>query len=330
MYYRIIRLNVPDGMGGRVYKYYARAISIARATVDMIAAKIAETNTLTPTDVKAVFDGVWREIFSRLRDGQIVELGELGHFRLIVRNNGGSLTEKDWSPDLIKGVYVQFIPTKFMKSITTDVPLHRWHNPEMTAAQRAVSSSAAAHAVAKKTLQESESMLLRFQFRQEQQKRSVTDPETKVLLERLQAEVASDRLRVEKTEAAYTEKQTQMRLLKESLLRMQGIDPNDETITIDFDSDDAELTADDLEGMDVPGARIESSETMTPKTGEDPASVDLSVTSDESPLLTTEELAESLDEAEARLLFEQLRQRLDANNAPDSDSSQGEQPPVKE
>ena len=323
MFYRVVRLNVPDGMGGRVYKYYARAFAIAHATIDMIAARIAETNTLTPTDVKACFDGVWREIFGRLREGQIVELGELGHFRLIVRNNGGSLTEEEWKPDLIKGVYVQFIPTKSMKSIAKGAPAERWRNPEMKAAQRAVSVAARAHADAQKSLQDSETMLARFQFRQQQQRRSVIDSETQIILDSLRAEVERDRLNVEKTDIMHQEKRELLREIKEKTLLLHGIDLKGATVTLE--DDNAEFAEADIEAMGIKGAKLADVDAMADEDFVSSANaIDLqsdempdaasalaaSAVKEMSPLLSTEQLADNLDDAEAQLLFKKLQQRL--------------------
>ena len=324
--YRLVRQSVFDHhMGGRVYKYYARAIVSAHSTLDMIAAKIAETNTLTPTDVKAVIDGIWREIRERLRSGQIVELGELGHFRLSIENNGGSLTEASWKPDLIRRARIKFIPTKSMKSIAEKVSMERWHNPEMDNAKRAASAAATAYEAAQNALRESENMLACFR----EMSRSVGEAESRVMRNKYEAKVAEDQLILSKAEAALRQRQSALRKLKEAVLEAHGIDPAEIAIHLEKGHPVLEISDTDLEDEDGVAAAsvIDAIDGIDPLTGE--ITLDASIiegmptTGEPLQFLSPDELADDLDDEEARHLLEKLQQRFAGNK---QDNNKGKKP----
>ena len=303
--YRLVRQSVFDGhMGGRVYKYYARAIVSARSTLDMIAAKIAETNTLTPTDVKAVIDGVWREIRDRLRSGQIVELGELGHFRLTIQNHGGSLTEADWTPDLIHRAYIKFIPTKSMKSIADGVKMQRWHNPDIDNAKRAISAAAKACSVAREDLRMSETTLARFQS----ERSSMSEQESRIIFNKFEANVAHDKMLCAQAEEVLKQKQRMLRKLQEVALIAQGIDPAEAAIHLKSGQEVLEVSEEDLKGADNAEGLNEASELS----GEGFAAEDLSMSEDTIQFLTPDEMVEDMDDDEAKHVFEKLQQRFAA------------------
>jgi predicted histone-like DNA-binding protein len=174
--------------GGRVNKWYAKEMVTGRSTIEMIAAAISRSTTVTPTDVIAVIDALWREIIERLRMGQIVELGELGHFKLSIVNNGGSETEDAWTIGLIKGAKILFIPTKTMRDIAKGVGFTRWHNPEEEAARRTLSAAQDAADKAQIDLTAAQTMLARYQ--KQQQANPTAVPQSTITL--LQATVDED------------------------------------------------------------------------------------------------------------------------------------------
>ena len=144
-----IRIRLADG--SHEHRWYARAVVTGYSTQEMLSSAISDKTTVTPTDVKAVIDALHREIKGRLREGQIVQLGELGHFQLSIKNNGGSLTKDSWTRDLIKGARVLYRVTKSMSEIANDVSMTRWVNLEAGAIMDAAID---AHARVKKTEKE--------------------------------------------------------------------------------------------------------------------------------------------------------------------------------
>jgi predicted histone-like DNA-binding protein len=203
MQIRLIKKNVLlNSM--RVLLWYAIAVLTGRSTLEMIAQAIAAKTTLTPTDVKAVLDALWREIIERLRMGHIVELGPIGNFQLIVRNKRGTETREEWSKDLIESTPLQYHPTKEMKEIMKDVPITMWKNYEEDAVLNAVQR-------AERHVRELEEALLNAEaYTQRMQMQVAADPSNKsreALLKYALMEMEADKLQLEDAKKQLTEAQ---------------------------------------------------------------------------------------------------------------------------
>lgn len=133
MLYKVSKMNVPDGQGGRVDKYYARTVTAGRSTLEMIVNKIEGRCTVTRPDILAVLAAFIDDVEDRLQSGQIVELGELGHLQLLVLNRGGADTVEDWTPDLIKKAKIIFRPSTSLQRIANNTSFTRWTLGQTTA-----------------------------------------------------------------------------------------------------------------------------------------------------------------------------------------------------
>ena len=135
MQFRLVGLLVrPNGIPEK--RWYAREVVTGRSTLPMIAASISTKTTLTQADIIATLNALLEDITQRLQQGQIVELGELGNFQLVIHNKGGSLSEKSWTFNLIKGAYVRHRATKLIKAVTDNVTYTRWKDLDLEAAKR--------------------------------------------------------------------------------------------------------------------------------------------------------------------------------------------------
>ena len=206
MVYHLIRMNVPLGDGTREWRYYAKEVASGHSTLMMIAEAIADKTTVTPTDVLAVTDALWREIYRLLREGQIVELGALGNFQLIIRNHGGSLTKKDWKVALIKDAYVRHRSTKSMRLITEDVKFTRWVNLEAEQILNAAHDAKLEVRKAEQDLVATQRLLKKFQAdaaaNPSSKLKAYMVIETQAHLDTIDSQLIESRLKVERTAAA--------------------------------------------------------------------------------------------------------------------------------
>ena len=141
MMFHLVKMSIRLFDGTKAYRWYARAVATGRTTLEMLAQAISDKTTVTPTDVRAVIDALWREIRRCLREGQIVELGELGNFQLTIRNRGGSETKESWRHDLIRNARILYRATNSMKSIAEGVKFTRWVNLEAESVFNAASEA---------------------------------------------------------------------------------------------------------------------------------------------------------------------------------------------
>ena len=97
-------------------KYYPTVVSQGHADLRAIAKRITGMSTVSSVDTMAVLEAFLTVIPQELAEGNIVELGELGSFRLTVLASGEARPE-EVSKRNIKEVKVRFKPGKLFKQV---------------------------------------------------------------------------------------------------------------------------------------------------------------------------------------------------------------------
>ncbi|MDR1200342.1 MAG: hypothetical protein LBL58_01765 [Tannerellaceae bacterium] len=95
-------------------KYYAVAKSSGLSGVDKICKLISARSTVSSADVKAVFDSLAWAMDLELSSGNVVQLGELGNFRLSISSQGAA-TKEDLNANKIKKVRIIFSPGAILR-----------------------------------------------------------------------------------------------------------------------------------------------------------------------------------------------------------------------
>ncbi len=100
-------------------KYYATVRSSGRADTIAIATRIKSMSTVSSVDTAAVLEAFLHVIPAELAEGNIVELGDFGTFRVSV-SSAGEKTAESVTADDITGVRVIFTPGKrFVQALNT-------------------------------------------------------------------------------------------------------------------------------------------------------------------------------------------------------------------
>lgn len=95
-------------------KYYASIKSKGRSRLRKVAQRIGGISTVSSADTMATLEGLLEVIPQELADGHIVELGDLGSFRLSAKSEGAENAESVTARS-ITGVRVVFTPGKLFK-----------------------------------------------------------------------------------------------------------------------------------------------------------------------------------------------------------------------
>ena len=74
-------------------KYYPSVVSGGRITLRQLARQISDISTVSSLDTMAVLEGLLTIIPREIADGNIVELGDFGSFRLRVQSEGSATAE---------------------------------------------------------------------------------------------------------------------------------------------------------------------------------------------------------------------------------------------
>ena len=110
--YKLIqRKDMSSDAGPGSKLYYAQAVSAGEMTLDELCEDIAESSTVTSADVKAVLDRLGWILSKNLKAGRIVQVGELGNFRMTLGSSGVSTIE-EFNTSLIRKPKVAFYPGK--------------------------------------------------------------------------------------------------------------------------------------------------------------------------------------------------------------------------
>jgi len=126
MNYRLMKRKNPQT---KAYAYYAIAVASGESTSDEIASAIERSSTCTRADVLAVLAAYNDEICERLKQGQIVRLGDLGALQFGI-HSGAAATEDAFQATMIKKASVCFHAGKSLKSASGDVSYKRVYNKQ--------------------------------------------------------------------------------------------------------------------------------------------------------------------------------------------------------
>ena len=97
-------------------KYYPSISSSGRLTLRQLSQRIAQISTVSSVDTLAVLEALLTLIPGELAAGNIIELGDLGSFRLRIQSEGAATPEEVGAQHIIK-VLPLFTPGKEFKQV---------------------------------------------------------------------------------------------------------------------------------------------------------------------------------------------------------------------
>ncbi len=97
-------------------KFYPRTANTGEVDLDILADKIAFSNSLTPADCYGVIISLVKEIETELSNGKIVRLGRLGSFQISVKGKP-ALLASDIKPSSVVKSSIVFRPGKILKKM---------------------------------------------------------------------------------------------------------------------------------------------------------------------------------------------------------------------
>jgi len=104
--YSVVAMHNPRQLA-EPRKFYAKAQAYGNMPLDTICDNVSHAGTIVRGDVLAVSDGLIFQMMAGLRAGQIVELGDFGHFQVQVRSEGAE-EAKGFTASNIKKAKIQF------------------------------------------------------------------------------------------------------------------------------------------------------------------------------------------------------------------------------
>ena len=105
-------------------KAYAKAQINGEVSLKELSKEISAKCTVHPADIYAVLIASVESLLTALKAGKQVDFGELGKFRLQICSRGAESAEKFSTSD-IKGVNIQFVPSRDLRNIFPDMEFKR-------------------------------------------------------------------------------------------------------------------------------------------------------------------------------------------------------------
>ncbi|GAB3827994.1 HU family DNA-binding protein [Hymenobacter jeollabukensis] len=121
--YSLVQRGLPGTTTGPK-KWYASVRSRGVTTERGMADKISRSTSLSSSDVKAALESLLQEIPRELAEGQIVQLGDLGSFRVTLQSDGTD-TESAFTAAQIRKIKVNFVPSALFEQLLGQAVLRR-------------------------------------------------------------------------------------------------------------------------------------------------------------------------------------------------------------
>lgn len=92
--YNIVERGEPGVAGGGTKKYYASAVTTGNLDIEELTEQIERISTVSGADIRAVLYGIVDVVPKLLANGNIVQIGDLGSFRVSVSSEASDTAEE--------------------------------------------------------------------------------------------------------------------------------------------------------------------------------------------------------------------------------------------
>lgn len=124
--YKLVqRKDFSKGAPKDAKKTFAQLVNNGTVSFEEFCNDIAEETALTSADAKGFIDRAARICAKHLKEGRLVQMGELGSFLLAGGSKGADSPDKFDASTMMKKPKVQFIPGKLLQDIRGKVTFER-------------------------------------------------------------------------------------------------------------------------------------------------------------------------------------------------------------
>jgi len=109
--FKVVERGEPGVAGGGTKKFYAKSLSSGLMDIDALTQRIEQISTVSGADIRAVLYSLVDIIPDMLSNSHIVEIGEIGRFRVSISSQGEATAEEVKSTS-VRGAKILFRPGK--------------------------------------------------------------------------------------------------------------------------------------------------------------------------------------------------------------------------
>jgi predicted histone-like DNA-binding protein len=101
-------------------KFYVQAVGAGKTDLDRLAYLISNQSTVRKPDCYAVLEALLHNMMDELREGRIIELGNIGNFQIGVSSDAVD-TEEEVTSSLVRKAKISFRPAKALRDLLQTV-----------------------------------------------------------------------------------------------------------------------------------------------------------------------------------------------------------------
>ena len=124
--YRLVRrpdMRKDAAEGSKLY--YAQVRSLKKLKFEKFCNMVAVRSSAFVGDVKLVIDGILSVMEERLEEGDVIQLGRLGNFRMVAGSKG-SATVDGFTTALFNRAHIVFYPGTMLINLVNNVSFERY------------------------------------------------------------------------------------------------------------------------------------------------------------------------------------------------------------
>ena len=124
--YRLVRrpdMRKDAAEGSKLY--YAQVRSLKKLKFEKFCNMVAVRSSAFVGDVKLVIDGILSVMEERLEEGDVIQLGRLGNFRMVAGSKG-SATVDGFNTALFNRAHIVFYPGTMLINLVNNVSFERY------------------------------------------------------------------------------------------------------------------------------------------------------------------------------------------------------------
>jgi len=104
--------------------YYGQVRSMRTIEFPLLCDLISDNSTASSGDVKVVIDGLIRVMQRNMGFGDVMQLGDLGNFRMVAGSKG-TVTQEEFTSSLFKKGHIVFSPGTTLRKLASDVKFEK-------------------------------------------------------------------------------------------------------------------------------------------------------------------------------------------------------------
>lgn len=130
-YKLVAKKDMREGAEQGAKLYYPQLVSNGKVSFDALCEEVAEQSSLTSGDIKNCMDRMIYCLTMHLREGRLVDMGDLGSFRMNIRSTGSATEEEYDATTMMRKPSVQYYPGKRLRDVReTGITFERVKNTE--------------------------------------------------------------------------------------------------------------------------------------------------------------------------------------------------------